>query len=288
MGEATPPDTDEEIEIHRAVSDDGTEIVGRVHGTGPPVVLLPAGPGDSETSWGVLLPILSERFTCYLMDTRSRGLSDQSSDLSPERLVEDVVAFAESIGEPVGLVGWGSPLWARVAAQNTTAISSVVAYEPGVFEVMSEEDATRFEGVVERVGELVSEGRLANAAQAFIENSGFVYTDEDLASGAPADFWDAAAPNIPVFLQEEQQAAESERPSSTASSVLQRITVPVLLLYGNQTKPWFRDSVRYVAEHVADTHVREIGGAAHYGPHTEPEAVADELVPFFERHQGKR
>jgi len=97
-------------QIYRAVSDDGTEIVGRVTGQGPPLVLLPAGPGDSITTWRFLLPFLSDHFTCYLVDTRGRGLSAHSNDHSPERLVQDIKAFIKSIGKPVGLLEWGSTL----------------------------------------------------------------------------------------------------------------------------------------------------------------------------------
>lgn len=53
-----------ENRTHRAVSADGTGITARVQGQGPPLVLLPAGPGDSVTSWRYVLPFLSESFTC--------------------------------------------------------------------------------------------------------------------------------------------------------------------------------------------------------------------------------
>ena len=57
-------------QINRAISDDGTEIVGRVKGQGLPLVFLPAGPGDSLTTWKILPPFLIDHFTCYLLDTR--------------------------------------------------------------------------------------------------------------------------------------------------------------------------------------------------------------------------
>jgi pimeloyl-ACP methyl ester carboxylesterase len=270
-----------ENRIHRAVSADGTQIVARVHGQGPPLVFLPAGPGDSETSWGILLPFLSDRFTCYLMNTRGRGLSADHPDYSPQRLVEDVVAFAESIGEPVGLTGWGTTLLALVAAEGTTAVSAVAAYESAADEVASEEIRARLGDVFARVGELAAEGRLVDAARSFIEHSTVIYTDEEVTSGAPWAFWQTSAPNILVFLQEEQQAAASERPGPTDPAVLARITVLVLLLHGSESRPWFTGSVRHVASRVADPHVRAISGAGHFGPHTKPEAVASELIGFF-------
>jgi pimeloyl-ACP methyl ester carboxylesterase len=71
--------------LHRVVTSDGTEIVARVEGQGPPLVLLPAGPGDSETSWRPLLPWLSERFTCHLLDIRGRGASSLVPGSCPVR-----------------------------------------------------------------------------------------------------------------------------------------------------------------------------------------------------------
>jgi pimeloyl-ACP methyl ester carboxylesterase len=267
--------------IHRATSDDGTEIVARVRGQGPPVALLPAGPGDSELSWRHVVPFLSEQCTCYLLETRGRGESADHPDHSPDRLVEDVVAVAESIGEPVGLVGWGSALAARVAARNGAAVFAVAFYELGAGEVMSEESGRRMGEVFAVVGKLAAEGQLVDAARAFIEGSDVIYSEEDLASGAPAEFWEAAASRLPLFLQESKQAAGSGQPGPTSPPELGKITVPVLLLRGDRTSQWFSDSVQHVAEHVADARVRQIPGAAHFGPYTHPGAVADELIRFF-------
>jgi pimeloyl-ACP methyl ester carboxylesterase len=267
--------------IHRVISSDGTEIIARVEGRGPPLVLLPAGPGDSETSWGPLLPSLSEWFTCYLLDTRGRGSSTNHPDHSPERLVQDVAAVVESVGQPVGLVEWGTSLWALVAAEHATSITAVAVYEPGADEVMNAEVTSRFEEVIfPRLGELVSEGRLAEAAQAFIEQSDVLYGDRERAHGAPSEFWKAAAPNLPIFLQEQQQLSESGA-DPTAPAVLDGIEVPVLLLGGTASRRWFADSVRHVARHLPEARVARITGAGHFGPHTHPETVAEELIRFF-------
>lgn len=93
--------------FHRVVADNGTEIVARVEGQGPPLVLLPAGPGDSDTIWRPLLPMLDRRFSCYRLDTRGRGGNSDDPDRSPGGLAQDVATFVEGLGQPVGLVGWG-------------------------------------------------------------------------------------------------------------------------------------------------------------------------------------
>jgi len=271
---------------HRVVSRDGTEIVARVRGQGPPVLLLPAGPGDSELSWRHVAPFLSERCTCYLLETRGRGESGDDPDHSPDRLVEDVVAAAESIGEPVALVGWGSALWARVAARNADAVFAVAVYEPGAGEVMPQETGKRMGEVFAGVGELVSEGRLVDAARVFVEGAP-IYSDEDRATGAALEFWEAAATRLPLFLQESKQASGSGQPGATSPSELARLTMPVLLLKGDRTSSWFSDSVEHVAEHVAEATVRGIPGAAHFGPSTHPQAIAGEMGPFFVEVQAR-
>ena len=85
----------DERRIQRAVSADGTEIVGRVIGQGPPLVLVHGAIGDGEFAWTELLPHLTDRFTCYLPSTRGRGLSGDHPDHSLPRLQEDVDAFAD-------------------------------------------------------------------------------------------------------------------------------------------------------------------------------------------------
>src|ERR687891_2935962 len=123
----------DEGRIQRAVSADGTEIVGRVIGQGPPLVLVHGGIGDGEFAWTELLPHLTDRFTCYLPSTRGRGLSGDHPDHSPPRLVEDVTAFVDSIGEPVCLVAWsGSGPWCLGAAAQTDSVAAAAAWEPAL------------------------------------------------------------------------------------------------------------------------------------------------------------
>ena len=46
-------------------------------------VLVHGGIGDGEFAGDVLLPHLTDRFTCYLPSTRGRGLSAENPDHSP-------------------------------------------------------------------------------------------------------------------------------------------------------------------------------------------------------------
>ena len=108
---------------HYVTTTDGVTIGGTVHGQGPPLVFLQGMPWAMATSTGErLLPHLTGRFTCYLPSLRGRGLSGDHPDLSPGRMVDDFLAYVDSIGEPTGLVGWsgGAYLALAVAARSPT------------------------------------------------------------------------------------------------------------------------------------------------------------------------
>lgn len=283
MANAPSPDTDEEPDVHRAVSDDGTEIVGRVHGEGQPLILVHGALEDGDLAWNSILPILTERFTCYCMNTRGRGLSAEPSnpDYSSERLVQDVTSFADSIGESVGLAGHSSGAGlALSAAAQTDAISAVAAYEPLVPSVINEDDATRVQDAIVGVGEAVDEDRLADAARIPFENSP-IATADDVIALSEADYFEKMARYVPLNLKEREQAAESEVLGFSAPSVLARITVPVLLLHGSQSSNWATESTDYLTDYLADSRIVEIDGAGHFGPQFWPATVADELIQFF-------
>ena len=92
---------------------DGATIGATVHGDGPPLVFLQGVIGDGDSDWDLLLPHLTNRFTCHLPSIRGRGPSGDHPDLSPGRVLEDFLTYVESIGEPTGLTGWsGGGAWA--------------------------------------------------------------------------------------------------------------------------------------------------------------------------------
>jgi pimeloyl-ACP methyl ester carboxylesterase len=271
----------DEDRLHRAVSADGTEIAGRVRGHGPPLILVHGGLGDGDLSWNSLLPYLTDRFTCYLMSTRGRGLSAEPSppDYSLERLVEDVVAFAESVGEPVGLVGHSlGGMLVLGAAARSPAVSVAAVYEPAVFEALSEEDAARFAEAGARMAEAANEGRLVDAVRSMIEVGA---TEDEMAALSASGHFEAFARYVPVALEEIKQAGESEAPRPTAPSALGRITVPLLYLHGSPDRTWYIEGARYVAEHVADPRVVEIAEVGHFGHFLHPERFVEGLIGFF-------
>jgi pimeloyl-ACP methyl ester carboxylesterase len=269
-----------ERSFQHAVADDGTTIVGKVEGQGPPLVFAPASPSDGTFEWGPMSPYLSEHFTCYVMDRRSRARNADEPDHSPERVMSDVVSFIESVGEPVGLVGssWSGML-ALGAAHRTSAVRALGLWEPLVIEATSEADRARFEQTLDEVGRLVDEGRLVDATRTWQAASGIISDDQFAA--VPDEVFEAIAPAMAIQYEEYREAEQSPGPTPTEPSELAALTVPVLLMHGAESVSLFVNGVEHVAGHVADTTVRRIPGVGHGGWVFAPAAVAAELVAFF-------
>jgi pimeloyl-ACP methyl ester carboxylesterase len=241
-------------------------------------VLLHGRLEDGDLCWRALLPRLVERFTCLLPSTRGRGISGDSADHSPARLGEDVVAFVESLDEPVRVFGEssGAVLALAVAAQST-AVTAACAYEPTVAEVMREEDLARVGEMAGSVGAALEHGRPTEGLRRILEVLG---NEDELAAISGSNYLDVASKYLPLIMQEFQQAAESTGPSPTDASELERIMVPVLILYGSQTamRDWITQSARHVAEHVATAQLREIDSLGHFAPVLGEPAIADEIT----------
>jgi pimeloyl-ACP methyl ester carboxylesterase len=262
---------------HRVVSVDGTELAGSVHGQGPPLVLV-SGTGDGEGRQP-LLPILGERFTCYSMSLRGRGLSNEHPDHSPEIHARDIAAFVDSIGEPVGLFGHsrGAAL-ALSAAPHSTGVVAVAAYEPHVPELYDESDIRRVEEAVEHMSGALDDDRLADAVVGFFAQIALIDEDELAAVSSPMVV-EAMSPNISPIVQD---IAQWELPRSVDTLSLEQLTMPVLLLHGSRSRAFYGSVIRQLADRLAEVQVTEIASAGHLDPILAPEPVASELLRFFD------
>ncbi len=63
----------------------------------------------------------------------ARGLSGDHPDLSPGRMVDDILAYVDSIEAPTGLVGWsgGAYLAVTVAGAQSDAVDAVAPLSLG-------------------------------------------------------------------------------------------------------------------------------------------------------------
>ena len=271
---------EDEGRIHRAPSDDGTVIAGRVVGDGPPLVFFHGGLTDGDLAWERMLDHVADRFTCYLPSMRGMGLSEDHDDQRPERHMEDLATFVDSIGEPVGLIGHSTGAYYGFGAiQRDANVIAMAAYEPAVFEFWEEgDDAERFYEAVVGMGEAVADGRLADGARSFLSA---VSNDRELSQMDSHGVFEEVGPYVPKLLDVLDQAAETEAPNPNDPTQLAHVTVPVLLCYGAETTTAHTDSVYYLDEQLPDSRVHEIPDVGHMAPEIEPGALANRIDSFF-------
>ena len=267
--------------IHHVTTTDGVTIGGTVHGQGPPLVFVHAILADGDLDWQGLLPHMTGRFTCHLPSYRGRGLSGDHPDISFDRMVEDVIAYVDSIEKPTGLAGFseGAILALGVVAAQSDAVSAVAAFEPGFPDFADEQEQAEMGQILGHIGELVAQGDLTAAARTLL---GFAFSEEEVAVVEGTGYLQAAARNLPNVLDLFQRWTETGGLTAPDPEVLGAISTPVLMLLGAETStPFLRESARHVADHAPNGQLREIPGAGHAAPLTQPEALARELTAFF-------
>jgi pimeloyl-ACP methyl ester carboxylesterase len=261
---------------------DGVTIAGAMHGQGSPLVFSPGGIGDADLDWQALLPHLTDRFTCHLPSLRGRGLSGEHPDLRTSRLIDDLVAYIDSLGEPVGLVGWSAGGTVLAVAAQSDAVDAVAAVEPTILSAMDDQEWAALREAIARMGDLAAQGKLTEAARAFL---GFAFNDEEIAVADKAGYFEAAGRYVPTLLNQLRQTLQSEGPHPDDPTVLGAISAPVLVLHGSDTKPFFASGARYVTHHVPRATLRQISGAGHASPLTHPEVLAAIFMEFFSSTQ---
>lgn len=265
---------------HYVTTTDGVTIGATVQGQGPPLVFLQGSIGDGDLDWQAVAGHLTGRFTCHLPSMRGRGLSGDHPDLSFGRVVDDFLTYVDSIGEPTGLVGWSAP-FALVAAAKSDAVDAVAHFEPGMLSQADEQEQAVVGGAVARMGELVAEGKLVDAARAF---AAFPFNDDEIALLEDVGYLVAAGRYVPNLLNHFERVMEQGDPIADPA-VLGAISAPALVLLGSDTKRLFAAAAQAVTDRIPNARMHEIPGAAHAAPLTHPEALADALIGFFTQAQ---
>ena len=266
---------------HYVTTADGVTIGGTVHGQGPPLVFVHAGLGDGDLDWQPLRPHLTGRFTCHLPSQRGRGLSGDHPNLSFGRMVDDIIAYVDSIEEPTGLVGYseGAILALGAVAAQPDAVSAVAAFEPGFPDFADEQQQAEIGETLAHIGELAAQGDPTAAVRALL---GFTFSDEEMAVVEDTGYLQASGRYLPNLLTLFQRWTESGGLTAPDPAVLGAISTPVLVLLGSETSsPFLTASARHVADHAPNARLRQIPGAGHAAPLTHPEALADALTGFL-------
>jgi dienelactone hydrolase len=124
-------------------------------------------------------------------------LSADHPERSSDRLLENITAFIDSIGAPVGLVGHSSAgALALDAAARSKNVAAVATYEPTLFEFASQEFATSVGEAAERMISIVEQDRMLDAIMVFLQEIAPT-TEKELETLAAAGRSSSSPPTCP-------------------------------------------------------------------------------------------
>jgi len=260
--------------MQTVTSDDGTRIAYEQHGEGPPLVLIHGG--SSSKVWEPLIPRFEEEYSVVVPHRRGVGQSNDSSEYSLERGVEDISAVIASLDESPTLFGHSFGGLLAIEAARVAPVEKLIAYEPAVLVGEYREQAT----LASQMQTLIDDGEHREAMKFYIREVMHGGEIEDL------DGWLAEWPPWPeiVALTENiariNRAIEQYRLPETLA-----IDVPTLLLTGTQGPPHLKDGIRAVDDALSDSQLVELEGVGHGGPTEAPGRVTAEVRSFIHKSE---
>jgi pimeloyl-ACP methyl ester carboxylesterase len=260
----------------KVTSADGSTIAYESAGDGRPVVLIGGAFNDRSTVAGLGRCLGSPAIQAVWYDRRGRGEStDEASAFAVEREIEDLAALIAELGGSAALFGHSSgAVLALEAAMRGLDVTALMLYEPPY--IAGEDRPRPTPETVERLEELVRADRRDEAARLFL--TGRVGVPEPVVDAmAASDTWrwmTGLAHSLPYDVLVCGPRLEIPRDRMAA------LTMPTLVVDGEQTWPWMRTAAAAVAESIPGARHTSLPGQDH-GVLNQPEALAPLLVDFL-------
>jgi pimeloyl-ACP methyl ester carboxylesterase len=262
----------ERITMKMISSKDGVPIAVYRSGEGPPLILVHGGTAD-HNRWISVLPMLEESFTVYAIDRRGHGKSGEVGNYSIEHEYHDIALVADSIREPVNLLGHSyGAICTLEAALLSGDIRRMVLYEPPIPAGIEVHPP----GIIDRIKEMVEAGDRDGALTAFASEV-FMRSPQLVRQFRSAPQWQAQKAMVHT-LPREMRAIESYR---FHAERFKRFMTPTLLLLGEKSPRFLVKATQLVGKAVENSRVVVMPGQEHMAMDTAPELFVNEVVGFL-------
>ena len=254
-----------------ATSSDGVRIVGAATGDGP-ALLLVYGAMMEQHAWSRVIPHLPAR-TVYTYDRRGRGESTNRRGYDVQWEVDDLVAFLGALPQPLDVFGHSSgALLVLHAALQGIAVRRLVLYEPPLASVREPRLPAELPG---RLLDLVERGERDQALAQFYQH-GMWLTAEDIARLRQGPRWE----DQKRYAETGAYDVTITRSFPFNADALSRLTMPALLIYGDQSPDWMQEGVRKFAEALPNSSLQVLQGQGHNAQFSDP-AMLGRVVSRF-------
>jgi len=257
--------------MYRASSADGTVIAYDKVGEGPALVLIEGALNDLSTT----LPLaaqLKNHFTVYSYDRRGRGASGDCLPYAVDREIEDLRAVIDEAGGSA--LVFGNCSGGVLALQGVAAgleITGLALFEPPYI-VAGTRD--RPDDYSSHLASLISADRKDDALEFFMR-ADVVLPEEHIAMVRNSPMWPALHELVPSLNYDAAVLGDSRMP---AAEWLSSITVPTLVVDGENSNSWAKEAVRVLAEQLPNARRQTLAGHDHV---LAPEALAPAMIEFF-------
>ncbi len=230
------------------------------HGSGDPLICLHNFSSNARSRFYPLLPILVERFTCYLVDLRGHGRSNNPSETwSHEQSSRDIIGL-------VAELGIGPSRFLATSSGGMTMLR-VARYAPKIVTSMVIDSATY---------------RVPLEARRF-------YKSPDKLSERLVDYYKAAnevlGPGYWRFLaQTFYDFRLPECDINVPLETLKEIEAPTLIISGDRDDFFTVDIAIAMKETIPNSELLVFPNTKHIVMEFFPEMVARRAIEFFDRH----
>jgi pimeloyl-ACP methyl ester carboxylesterase len=257
--------------MNTTTSSDGTAIAYDRFGGGPPVIMA-AGAFNTRSATEPLAQALAPQFTVLNYDRRGRGDSGDTAPYAVGREIEDLAALISAAGGSASVFGYSSgATLALKAAASGLPVTKLVLYEPPFntddsYPALPADFATQ-------LAELVSAGRRGDAVELYQTNAVGI-PEEVVAQMRHAPF----RPGLEALAHTLAYDAAIIGDRSLPAALFAAVTIPALVISGEQSPPFLRNAARAAAAALPGGRLSVLPGQGH---DINPEAAAPVMAEFL-------
>jgi pimeloyl-ACP methyl ester carboxylesterase len=257
--------------MNTTTSADGTAIAYDRSGGGAPVIMT-VGAFNTRSTTEPLAQALAPRFTVLNYDRRGRGDSGDNAPYAVDREIEDLAALISAAGGSASVFGYSSgATLALKAAANGLPVTKLVLYEPP-FNTDDSYPALPA-GFATQLAELVSTGRRGDAVELY-QTKAVGIPEEVVAQMRHAPF----RPGMEALAHTLAYDAAIIGDRSLPAALLATVTIPALVISGEQSPPFLRNAAQAAAAALPDGRLSVLPGQGH---DINPEATAPVMAEFL-------
>jgi pimeloyl-ACP methyl ester carboxylesterase len=268
---ARPRASKEDHPMNTAVSADGTMIAFDRYGDGAPVIMT-AGAFNTRSQTEPLARALAPRFTVLNYDRRGRGDSGDTAPYAVAREIDDIAALIAQAGGSAAVFGHSSgATLALQAAASGLPITRLVLYEPPFN--TDDTDPPLPAGFAAELAGLVSAGRRGDAVELY-QTQAVGIPQEVVAQLRHAPF----RPGLEAIAHTLAYDAAIVGDRSLPAGLLAAVTVPALVITGEQSPPFLRNAAQAAAQTMPNGRLAILPGQTH---DLNPDATAPVMAEFL-------